>query len=70
VRAEICETLHIDTKALCVKYLGLPALIGADKRDSFEHFIEMIIQCIMDGKKSFFLNVKNETNGKGTLMAF
>jgi hypothetical protein len=45
-RVEICETLHIDTEALSDKYLGLPALVGADRSDSFEHFIERIIQRI------------------------
>jgi hypothetical protein len=31
IKAEICETLHINTKALSDKYLGLPALVGADR---------------------------------------
>jgi hypothetical protein len=40
VRAEICETLHIDTEALSDKYLGLPALVGADRSDCFIQFVE------------------------------
>jgi hypothetical protein len=44
LRAKICDTLHIDTEALSDKYLGLPALVGADRSDCFEHFIERIIQ--------------------------
>jgi hypothetical protein len=35
LRAEICSTLHIDTEALSDKYLGLPALVGADRSDCF-----------------------------------
>jgi hypothetical protein len=42
LRAEICEELHINTEAISDKYLGLPALVGADQRDHFEHFIERI----------------------------
>ena len=33
LRAEICESLHIDTEALSDKYLGLPSLVGADRSD-------------------------------------
>jgi hypothetical protein len=36
--------LHIDTETLSDKYLGLPALVGADRSDCFKHFIETIIQ--------------------------
>jgi hypothetical protein len=43
LRSEICETLHIDTEALSDKYLGLPAIVGLDRSDSFEHLIERII---------------------------
>jgi hypothetical protein len=39
VRADICEVLHIDTEALSDKYLGLPALVGADRSDCFMHFL-------------------------------
>jgi hypothetical protein len=41
-RTEVCEQLHIDTEALSDKYLGLPALVGADRSDCFRHFIERI----------------------------
>jgi hypothetical protein len=43
LRSEICEALHIDTEALSDKYLGLPALVGADRSDCFKHFIDRII---------------------------
>ena len=41
-RTEICQLLHIDTKALSDKYLGLPAMVGADRSDCFRHFCERI----------------------------
>jgi hypothetical protein len=56
MRAEICETLHIDTEALSDKYLGLPALVGADRSDCFIHFIERIIQRI-NGWKEKILSI-------------
>jgi hypothetical protein len=51
IKAEICEALHISTEAISDKYLGLPALVGADRSDCFEHFIERIIQRIMGWKE-------------------
>jgi hypothetical protein len=39
VRSDICEILHIDTEALSDKYLGLPAIIGANRSDCFLHFV-------------------------------
>jgi hypothetical protein len=51
LRAEICTTLHIDIEALSDMYLGLPALVGADRSDCFEHFIEQIIQRINGWKE-------------------
>jgi hypothetical protein len=55
-RAEICETLHINTEALSYKYLGLPALVGADRSDCFGHSIEKIIQRI-NGWKEKLLSI-------------
>jgi hypothetical protein len=55
-RVEICDTLHIDTEALSNKYLGLPALVGANMSDFFEHFIERIIQHI-NGWKEKILSI-------------
>jgi hypothetical protein len=56
IRAEVCEALHIDTEALSDKYLGLPALVGADRSDCFESFIERIIQRI-NGWKEKILSI-------------
>jgi ribonuclease HI len=51
LRSEICEALHINTEALSDKYLGLPALVGADRSDCFLHFVERIIQRINGWKE-------------------
>jgi hypothetical protein len=51
IRAEICQELHIDTEALSDKYLGLPAIVGADISDCFLHFVERIIQRINGWKE-------------------
>jgi hypothetical protein len=56
LRAEICEEVHINTEAISDKYLGLPALVGADRSDYFEHFIERIIQRI-NGLKEKMLSI-------------
>jgi hypothetical protein len=59
MRAEICVELHIDTEALSDKYLGLPALVGADRSDSFENFIERIIKRI-NGWKEKLLSISGK----------
>jgi hypothetical protein len=56
MRADICATLHIDTEDIFDKYLGLPALVGADRSDCFRHFIERIIQRI-NGWKEIILSI-------------
>jgi hypothetical protein len=38
VKVQICNTLNINTEALSDKYLGLPALVGADRSDCFFAF--------------------------------
>jgi hypothetical protein len=50
-RAEICEALHITIESISDKYLGLPALVGVDRSDCFEHFIERIIHRINGWKE-------------------
>jgi hypothetical protein len=56
MRAEMCETLHINTEAISDKYLGLPALVGANKSECFLHFVERIIQRI-NGWKEKMLSI-------------
>jgi hypothetical protein len=51
VRADIFQALHIDNEALSDKYLGLPAIVGADRSDCFLHFVERIIQRINGWKE-------------------
>jgi hypothetical protein len=46
VRVAMCDILHIGTEAISDKYLGLPALVGADRSDYFMHFVERILQRI------------------------
>jgi hypothetical protein len=42
-KAEVCQTLNIMTEALNDKYLGLPAMIGADRSDCFRHLIDRVL---------------------------
>ncbi|GJN36442.1 hypothetical protein PR202_gb25346 [Eleusine coracana subsp. coracana] len=42
VKVEVCEALDIMTKSLSDKYLGLPAMIGADRSDCFRHLIDRV----------------------------
>jgi hypothetical protein len=50
-RVEICNTLNINIEALSDKYLGLPALVGADRSDCFLHFDERIIHMLKGWKE-------------------
>jgi hypothetical protein len=56
IRADICEALHIETEALSDKYLGLLAIVGAERSDCFIHFVERIIQRI-NGWKEKYLSI-------------
>lgn len=38
----MCETLNILTELLSGKYLGLPALVGADRSDCFQYQIDRV----------------------------
>ncbi|GJN38403.1 hypothetical protein PR202_gb27439 [Eleusine coracana subsp. coracana] len=42
-KGEICEALNIMMEALNDKYLGLPALVGADKSDCFRHLVDRVL---------------------------
>ena len=42
VKAEVCESLNIMTESLSDKYLGLPAMVGADRSDCFRHLIDRV----------------------------
>ena len=42
VKVEVCETLNIMTESLNDKYLGLPAIVGIDRSDCFQHLIDRV----------------------------
>ena len=44
VKLEVCKSLNIMSESLNDKYLGLPALVGADRSDCFRHLIDRIVQ--------------------------
>jgi hypothetical protein len=46
VKLEVCESLDIMSGSLSDKYLGLLALVGADRSDCFRHLIDRITMCI------------------------
>ena len=41
-KLEVCQSLNIMTESLNDKYLGLPALVGADRSDCFQHLIDRV----------------------------
>jgi len=41
-KLEVCQSLNIMTESLNDKYLGLPALVGADRSDCFQHLIDHV----------------------------
>ncbi|GJM87648.1 hypothetical protein PR202_ga03624 [Eleusine coracana subsp. coracana] len=42
MKEEICETLNIMTEALNDTYLGLPAMVGAERSDCFKHLVDRV----------------------------
>jgi hypothetical protein len=51
VKVQICNTLNISTEALSDKYLGLLAIVDADRSDCFLHFVERVLQRIKGWKE-------------------
>lgn len=41
-KLEVCESLNIMTESLSDKYLGLPALVGTNRSDCFQHLIDRV----------------------------
>lgn len=41
-KVQVCESLNIMTETLNDKYLGLPALVGADPSGCFRHLIDRV----------------------------
>jgi len=50
-KLEVCEALNIMTETLNDKYLGLPALVGADRSYCFRHLIDRVISRINGWKE-------------------
>ena len=46
VKTEVCQILNIRTESLSDKYLGLPALVGADRSDCFRHLVDKVVSLI------------------------
>jgi hypothetical protein len=53
VKAHICQELNIMTEAISEKYLGLPAMVGLDRIDSFIYLMERIIERLKGWKERF-----------------
>jgi hypothetical protein len=51
----ICTTLEIMTEALMDKYLGLPAIVGADQSDCFQFLVDRICKRIIGCGKEVLL---------------
>jgi len=56
VKVEVCEALNIIMESLNDKYLGLPAMVGADRSDCFRHLIDRVMTRI-DGWKEKMLSM-------------
>jgi hypothetical protein len=59
VKVEVCEVLNIMTESLSDKYLGLPAMVGADRSDCFCHLIDRVNSRI-NGWKEKLLSIGGE----------
>jgi hypothetical protein len=42
VREAVCKNLDIMTEALTDKYLDFPAMVGADRSDSFQFLVDQV----------------------------
>ena len=63
VREEVCTILNIMPEALTDKYLGLPAIVGADRSDNFQFLIDRVLKRLLGWKE------KNlSTGGKEVLL--
>jgi ribonuclease HI len=51
MKAEVCQILNVMTESLNDKYLGLPAMVGVERSDSFWHLVERVRQRISGWKE-------------------
>lgn len=52
-KGDVCEILDIMTESLSNKYLGLPALVGANRSDCFKHLIDRVLSKTKGWKEKF-----------------
>lgn len=50
-KAGVCEILNIVIESLNDKYLGLPAMVGADRSDCFQHLVDQVRKRISGWKE-------------------
>ncbi|GJM96800.1 hypothetical protein PR202_ga13667 [Eleusine coracana subsp. coracana] len=43
VETKVCEALNIMTESINDTYLGLPAMMGADRSDCFRHLVDRVV---------------------------
>jgi hypothetical protein len=55
MKLEVCESLDIMSESLNDKYLGLPALVGADRSDCFRHLIDRVTTQINGWKEKLLI---------------
>lgn len=51
MKTEVCQALNIVTESLSAKYLGLPAMVGADRSDCIHHLIDRVLTRINGWKE-------------------
>ena len=51
VKEEVCQILNVMTESLNDKYLGLPALVGAERSDCFRHLVDRVRQRVNGWKE-------------------
>ncbi|GJN11640.1 hypothetical protein PR202_ga29843 [Eleusine coracana subsp. coracana] len=59
VTEEVCTSLNIMKESLNDKYLGLPALVGADRSDHFRHLVDIVRERI-NGWKENMLSMRGK----------
>ena len=51
VKEEVCQILNVMTESLNDKYLGLPALVSAERSDCFQHLVDRVRQRVNGWKE-------------------
>jgi hypothetical protein len=68
-RATICTILDIMTEALNDKYLGLPAMVGVDRTDSFQFLVDRVCKRISGWKEKILSSGGKEVLLKAIVQA-